>query len=57
MNIRSLPDYVFSYIYEVGTLVDLPWLRFDENELGQDIRRRRVTENGVKVAGMIGLLI
>ena len=52
MHVLSLPDYVFTYIFEVGTIMDLPWLRFQDSDSGQRIRRVRTTENPM-VAGTL----
>jgi len=51
-GIPTLPDYVFNYIYEVGTLQDLPWVRWIDDDLGSRIMRIRITENPNKVGAM-----
>jgi len=44
-GIFALPDYVFSYIYEHGTLNDLPWIRMMDDDTGMRIRRMWVTDD------------
>jgi hypothetical protein len=52
-SISALPDYVFDYIFEVGTLQDLPWIRWQDDDLGVRIKRIRTTESPAKVARMV----
>jgi len=52
-GISALPRYVWDYIYEVGTLEDLPWIRFEDDDTGQRIRREQATENPVVLAQML----
>lgn len=44
-GITALPDYVFTYIYEVGAMQDLPWITWVEDDTGARIYRWRVTES------------
>lgn len=51
-HVTSLPTYVYTYIFEVGTLFDLPWVSFIEDDLGDRVARTRNTENIVEIANM-----
>lgn len=52
MHVLSLPNYVFTYIFEVGSLEDLPWIRWQDDDTYQLIRRVRVTENPALAGAM-----
>jgi hypothetical protein len=52
-GISALPNYVFDFIYEVGTLLDLPWIRFLDDDTGQRIMRLQHTQNPVTLAKML----
>jgi len=53
IHIKTMPDYVFRYIYEVGTLEDLPWIRFQDDDLGSRVRRIRISDHPMEVGQMI----
>jgi len=53
IHITALPDYVFTYIYEVGAMLDLPWLRWREDDTGQMIYRIRITQSPNEVGIML----
>lgn len=44
-HVSSLPDYVFTYIYEVGHTQDIPWLTFIEDETGQNISKHNISDD------------
>lgn len=44
-GISALPDYVFNYIYEVGAMEDLPWIKWVDDETGARIYRWRRSDN------------
>jgi hypothetical protein len=52
-GISALPNYVWEYIYEVGTLIDLPWIRFRDDDTGQRVQRIQHTEKPVELAQML----
>jgi len=53
IHLTTLPDFVFSYIYEVGAMQDLPWIRWQDDDLGSSIRRIRITESSNAVGLML----
>lgn len=52
MHVNSLPAFVFDYVFETGMLLDLPWIRWREDDLGYRIQRIKVTDNPREAAEM-----
>ena len=48
-GVSALPNYVFEYIYEVGALEDLPWIKWVDDDTGARISRWRRSENPASV--------
>lgn len=51
-GVSAFPDYVFTYIFEVGMLEDLPWVKWVDDDTGSRIYRWRRTENPAAVYQM-----
>ena len=52
IHVNSLPAFVFDYVFETGMLLDLPWIRWREDDLGYRIQRIKVTDNPREAAEM-----
>jgi len=52
-GISALPKYVWEYIFEIGILIDLPWIKFVDDDTGQRIYRTQRTEDPVELSWML----
>jgi hypothetical protein len=48
-GISALPAFVFEYIYEVGAMEDLPWMKWIDDDTGSRIYRWRRSEDPAAV--------
>jgi hypothetical protein len=51
-GISALPAFVFEYIYEVGAMEDLPWMKWIDDDTGSRIYRWRRSEDPAAVYEM-----
>ena len=52
-GVSALPNYVWNYIYEVGTMIDVPWVMFIDDETGARIQRWQRTVKSEELADMV----